>query len=95
MCAHPGKDCKTPSYGHQKDAVWCNKISFIERNCTWQVGPIPANKTNLEKLNNIIHLNYYVSLLQTHRNMQQYLQKLTVACQVTTGKMNTWQSLPM
>ena len=31
MCAHPGKDFSTPEYRHQKDAVWCNKISESKR----------------------------------------------------------------
>ena len=34
MRDHPGKDCRDPSYGHQKDVVWCNKMSGSEINCT-------------------------------------------------------------
>ena len=49
MCAHPVKYCRTPAYGHQRDAVWCNKMSDSERNCTWQVGSIPASKANVEE----------------------------------------------
>ena len=33
MCAHLGNDCRTPADGHQKDLVWCNKMSGSERNC--------------------------------------------------------------
>ena len=33
MCAHPDKYFSSPADRHQKDAVWCNKISESERNC--------------------------------------------------------------
>ena len=49
VCARPGKDCRTSEEGHKKDAVWCHKMSGSERNCTWQVGSLPASKTNVEE----------------------------------------------
>ena len=48
MCDHPGKYCSTQADGHQKVAVWFNKMSVSERNFTWQVSSIPANKNNVE-----------------------------------------------
>ena len=34
MCIHPGTDCRTPAEDQNKNAVWCNKMSGSERNCT-------------------------------------------------------------
>ena len=50
MCAHLVKDLRTPEDGHQKGAVWCNKMLGSEINCTLQVGSMPANKTNVEEI---------------------------------------------
>ena len=49
ICAHPRKYCRTPAEGHKKDAVWCNKMSGSDRNCTWHVWSIPASKTNVKE----------------------------------------------
>ena len=32
-----------------KDAVWCNKTSGSEKNCTWHVRSIPASKNNVKE----------------------------------------------
>ena len=50
MCAHPGKECRTPAGRHQKDAMWYKNMSGSKWNCTWQVGPIPSSKTNVEEI---------------------------------------------
>ena len=49
ICAHSIKDCRTPSYGQQKEAVWCNNISGSDRKFIWQVRLIPTNETNVEE----------------------------------------------
>ena len=49
MCAHTRKEFSNPAEVHKKDAVWFNKIPGNNRNCTWQVGSIPASKNNVKK----------------------------------------------
>ena len=47
MCAHPGTYWRIPEKGHNKNAVWCNKIPRSERNCTWQVGSVTGINYNV------------------------------------------------
>ena len=46
MYAHTGTEWKTHVEGHNKNTIFCNNIPGSERNCTWQVGSVPAINSN-------------------------------------------------
>ena len=47
ICAQPGNEFRTSEEFHNKNSVWCNNISGRKRNCTCQVGSVPASNPNV------------------------------------------------
>ena len=87
MCAHTGKDCRIPTDGHQKYAVWCNKMSGSEQNCTWKFELIPASKTNAEEIKTS---NTYALLCSSIVDPPQHATIIAKSDSVTSN--NYWRT---
>ena len=84
MCYYPGKYCRTPVEGHKKGALWFKKKSGSKRNCTWQVGSIPASKTNAKE-----NKTYYTSEL-LYRSIVDPPQHATIIGKYYSGESNNY-----